>query len=514
MPEVSFLKRYEQMVNVSEVHMSMVDRSYTYRAVNDAYLNDTGKKREEIVGYTVAEYLGRETFNSFVKEKLDLCFTGEKVEFEEWFTFPRTGKVFMQVTYYPVVNDDGYVSAIVVHASEHTKRKNLEEQIRKAKHLDALGKLAGGIAHDFNNQLACIMGLAERLSSVLESDENLIYVKKILDTCNRSVGLTKQLLAYAHKGKYTSSATDLHELISDVASILRHSIDKNIRVIQKLDATSFVVSGDPSQLHNALLNLAINARDAMPRGGTLTFATNNTVSETQKSNEEPAQEFLLVNVTDTGQGMTPETQRHIFEPFFTTKSEKGGTGMGLAAVQGTITSHGGQITTRSRLGEGSVFTLKLPVIHDQTEAFDLSGSQILFVKDNPHDNASLSRGHILIIDDEELLCEVMKDALEEQNYSVSLIKDAHEAAIFFKANAAKIDLVIMDMVMPSYNGKELYNILKKHDPSVKVVLCSGYSDADEVTQMLNNGVKKFLEKPFTLNALSDAVEHLINPRSE
>jgi len=245
-------------------------------------------------------------------------------------------------------------------------RKKMEERLRQSEKLEAVGQLAGGIAHDFNNQLAGIVGYADLVRAETEDGTDLANsVDRILVAARRAADLTGQLLAFARRGKYESAAVDVHELVEEVVSLLRHSVDKRISIEQNLAAQPSYTLGDATQLQNAILNLAINARDAMPVGGTLTITTRlyDLDDDDEHSSPEgvPPGRYVQLEVADTGTGMDDDTRRRIFEPFFTTKPKGKGTGMGLAAVYGTVKSHGGTIGVSSEPGRGSVFRILLPL---------------------------------------------------------------------------------------------------------------------------------------------------------
>ncbi len=395
--------------------------------------------------------------------------------------------------------------------SDITERKVMEEKLRQSEKMEAIGQLAGGIAHDFNNELSVIMGYTELLRYEVESNPVLIsYADNILKGIKRSTDLISQMLAFSRKGKFLLLPVNLHEIISEIISILEHSIDKRIKIKHELKANPSITLGDPSQLKSAILNLAINARDAMPDGGELSFLTevvelNEEFYKKDPYNIEPGK-YLVVNVTDTGIGMNKETKSHIFEPFFTTKEKGKGTGLGLAAVYGTVKNHKGMINVYSEEGSGTTFKVYLPftagILKEKTEIIRSKAIPV---------NIS---ANILLVDDEEGLRTVGEKILLNIGCKVSLCKDGKEAVKFYKKYWRKIDLVILDMIMPEMNGRDAFIAMQKINPGIKALLTSGYSLNGEAQAILDKGVKDFLQKPFKQEELLRKIVEVLNSKSK
>lgn len=394
--------------------------------------------------------------------------------------------------------------SLVMRFSEYLRNlesgKKLEEQYRQSQKMEAIGLLAGGIAHDFNNLLAGISGFAGLLKRkhCAENEQLAKYVDPIIDAAGKGAELTKQLLAFARKGNYQKVSLNLHQLIESVSVILERTIDKRITILKHLDAESDLVLGDPSQLENALLNLGLNARDAMPSGGELQFRTS--TSRISEKIESPggyrieAGTYLQVEVTDTGIGMDEETRERVFEPFFTTKEKGKGTGLGLAGVYGCVKNHDGYIQVESRQGTGTCVSILLPVTESKREASISS----------PDEELVAGKGHILVIDDEKAVREVTKEILEDLGYRVSLANDGVEGIELYRSQWQDIDLVVVDMVMPRMAGYECHHGLRQINKSVKVLVTTGYCLAED-TQRLAGGIAGFLRKPFGAPELSQAV---------
>jgi PAS domain S-box-containing protein len=377
-------------------------------------------------------------------------------------------------------------------------QRRLEEQLRQREKMDAIGQLAGGIAHDFNNQLASVLGYADLLEARLEDPALRRHAASIRAAARRAADLTQQLLAFARKGKYRSVPIDLHAVAGEVAELLRRSIDKRIVVTLRLEASPATVLGDPTQIQGALLNLGLNARDAMPQGGELVIST--WVQERAGEAGEdgrPAGRRLAVSVRDSGIGMDAETKRRLFEPFFTTKRVGEGTGLGLASAYGVVKNHGGTIQVWSEPGCGSVFTIQLPLLEDGQAA---PSAEVLPAGRRPR------CGCILVVDDEPPALAVVGDLLQAMGYEVLACGDPTEAMALYRGRWQDIGLVILDMVMPRMGGRDLFLAMRAINPGIRAVLSSGFSLDGEAQAILDAGVRAFVQKPFDRAALARTLE--------
>jgi signal transduction histidine kinase len=329
-----------------------------------------------------------------------------------------------------------------------TEQRAMEEQLRHAEKMQAIGQLAGGVAHDFNNQLTGILACGELLEAGLEGDpEKQELAEMIVTAAEHSARLTRQLLSFARKGKGRMVPVDLHGIVQDVLALLRRSFDKRIALRTDLAARPSTTLGDPGQLHNALLNMALNARDAMPQGGELTFATRVEVLDVARIEagrlEVAPGRYLAVDVRDTGVGMDAATLAHVFEPFFTTKDVGRGSGLGLAAVYGTTKAHRGAVEVASEVGRGTTFTLHLPLV--EAEA-DRQGEE-----DAP---AVEARRRILVVDDERMVRDVLRRLLERAGHQVVVADGGAEGVEIYRRQWHHIDLVILDVMMSDMDGRE------------------------------------------------------------
>ncbi len=325
------------------------------------------------------------------------------------------------------------------------------------------------------------------------------YSSAILSSAQKAADLTAQLLAFAHRGRYQKICIDMHELIFQVSNVLQHSLEENISVALNLKAEAPCITGDPLQMQNILLNLSMNARDAMPSGGTLTLATENGDLPELLAKSRPAApdgRYLIVSVTDTGVGMDKRTKEKLFEPFFTTKDIGKGAGLGLASVYGSITSHKGFITVDSEVGKGSTITLYLPA--EKKAVSRDAGRNVLH-----------GAGSIMVIDNEEHIRTVSREMLLELGYTVAQFESAAPALEYYRTHWQSVDLVIIDMIMEGLNGMECFREMMKINPSVKAVLSSGYSFNSEIAAITKEGIKGVIQKPFDIYRLSHVVAEAI-----
>lgn len=403
-----------------------------------------------------------------------------------------------------------YLSTIIRDISDRInaeeERRRLEEQLLQSQKMEAIGQLSGGVAHDFNNILTGIMGNAQLLAMKMEKESNESRImESIVDACMRAGDLTKQLLTFARKAKIKAESVDVNRLISEgVVGLLARSIDRRIEIVQQLDASPSTVQGDASQLQNAILNLGVNARDAMPDGGSLIFSTRNIELDDAFCREHAYEvdpgEYLEISVKDTGIGMDEELQKRIFEPFFTTKKPGEGTGLGLASVFGCVKSHHGLIRVYSQVGCGTTFRILLPVSEPLT-------AEVQMVKE---EELVKGQGHVLVVDDEDIVRTFACKALKQLGYDVSSCNDGQEAVEFYREHADKIDLVILDLVMPRLGGQDAFRQLKDINPSVRVLVASGFAQNTAVSALLEDGALAFISKPFRIGQLAEEVAKYVH----
>ncbi len=398
----------------------------------------------------------------------------------------------------------GTNSGAVITLRDITDRINLEQQLRHTQKMESVGQLAGGIAHDFNNMLGGIMGGTELLSLKLRDRPELEQILNVIsDSTRRATDLTQKLLSFSRKGKFLSRPIDLHDTIGDALDLLSCSIDRKIKVDTEFKATDSVISGDKSQLQNAILNLGLNARDAMPLGGKVIIKTLN-MNLKQSINLSHGGsiskgEYITITISDTGRGMDADVMDRIFEPFFTTKEVGKGTGLGLSAVYASINDHNGLINVSSSVGSGTNFTIYLPVY---------KGSE-KYQRTQKFNRLHRGSGTILLADDESIIRFSGKQMLEAFGYSVILAEDGVDALDKYRADPDKVDLVILDMVMPKAGGEETFRRIKEIDPGAKIIISSGFPRDSAIDSMLQNGVSGFIKKPYGIGELSQLTSEIM-----
>jgi len=384
------------------------------------------------------------------------------------------------------------------------ERKKLETQLQAAQKMEAIGTLAGGIAHDFNNILMGIQGNASLLDIRLEGGHpGREKVKNIEKYVESGTQLSRQLLGFARRGKYNVKASDLNDIITKTASMFART-RKEIRVHRQLALNIWAVEVDRGQIEQVLLNLYINAWQAMPNGGDLYLITENlTLDENyvQPYRVKPGR-FVKVTVADTGIGIDKKDLGRIFEPFFTTKAMGRGTGLGLASAYGIVKGHGGHINVYSEKGHGTTFNFYLPASMRKVSA-DVQPVAPVVRK---------GRETVLLIDDEEMIIDVGCGLLGELGYTVIPARSGQEALDVYRERHADIDIVVMDMIMPGMGGGETFDRLREIDPRVKVLLSSGYSINGQATQIMERGCDGFIQKPFTLQQLSAKLRQILDDK--
>jgi two-component system, cell cycle sensor histidine kinase and response regulator CckA len=380
---------------------------------------------------------------------------------------------------------------------EQAERARAEAEIvaLESQQLEMIGRLAAGVAHDFNNNLTAIMGCAELLKHDLaEQADGRELAEGILQASQRAAELTRQLLAYSRKAQMLLAPTDLHRVIDDAVSLLRRSIDPGVEVVCRLEAPHAVVAADPALMESALLNLLVNARDAMPNGGTLTVATSAVELARSERDTDPSGPCLLVEILDTGRGIEPELLPRIFDPFFTTKPIGRGTGLGLAAVAGTIKAHGGRIEVVSELGSGSSFRVYLPVSDAESGDARPAGSEIV-----------RGSGEILLVEDDPMVSLTGISTLKSFGYAVTHAPDGRAALEIVRKDPRRFQLILLDLRMPGLSGEATFDALRAMDDTLRILIWSGYGAEQDISAMLARGAVGFVQKPYRVADLSRTI---------
>ena len=386
-------------------------------------------------------------------------------------------------------------------ARDISERKRLEAQFHQAQKMEAVGTLAGGIAHDFNNLLMAIQGYTSlMLLGIDPSHPHYEKLKSIERYVQSGAELTKQLLGFARGGKYDVKTIDITSLLSQTSQMFGRT-KKEIVVHCNIQKDLWPVEADQGQLEQVFLNLYVNAWQAMPGGGTLSITAENL--ELPEASQRPYNlspgRYVKISVSDTGVGMDEKTQERIFEPFFTTKEMGRATGLGLASVYGIVKNHNGAIEVKSQKGKGTTFIIYLPASHKELHAYK-----------EPQEDIVQGPETILLVDDEEMILEVGSEILKAMGYEVFSARSGKEAVQIYQEHRNGIDLVILDMIMPGMSGGQTYDKLREIDPSVKVLLSSGYSIDGEASEILKRGCNGFIQKPFNIKALSSKLREILD----
>jgi two-component system, cell cycle sensor histidine kinase and response regulator CckA len=387
--------------------------------------------------------------------------------------------------------------------------RHSEAQLREAQKMDAVGRLAGGIAHDFNNLVTVIMGYSEMLLSAPFNEEDCRRdLSHIREAGRRAAGLTRQLLAFSRRQVFRPTIVDVNEVILSTTDMLQKLLGEDIQVVTNLEASIQNIEMDRHQLEQVIMNLAVNARDAMEHGGRLVFHT--TTTQVTKASGFPVSPgpYVAMAVTDTGCGMEPMVVSHIFEPFFTTKPIDKGTGLGLSTVYGIVQQSGGAITVHSEVGQGTTFTIYFPVSGKDVACLNDSSSPI---------TRATGHGTVLLVEDEPAVRTLVANILQAQGYDVVQALHGLEALQKLQTMLEPPDLILTDVVMPQMSGLELIQQIRRHHPGIHVLYMSGYSDHPALKQDVLSGTA-FLQKPFTAEGLTHAVRQALqdeqNPLSE
>jgi PAS domain S-box-containing protein len=399
----------------------------------------------------------------------------------------------------PIEGQDDEPAACGVF-SDVTDQVNTAERSRQSEKLEVLGQLAGGAAHDFNNQISAIMGLADLLSHDAALAPHLKKrVDEIINCAHHAADLPNQLLTFSRRGSEKNVPVNVHEIINRLVSMISRSFSKSIRCRTLLFAHQPEIPSIASRLENALLNLCLNARDAMPGEGELTLSTeNHRISAAEADRLSPAPcDYLFITVTDTGHGMSEETQKHIFEPFFTTKPAGQGTGMGLSQVFGFVKGADGEIEVRSKEGKGTSITLMLPMI--QRENISVTSKEAV--------------KKILLVDDDTGVLAMVSSMLQDMGFSVVECRNGRHAVEEFEQRSCEFSLVILDMVMPELDGRETFALLRKLNGDIPILLVSARSDDREIKTVLSRGASGYLPKPFNLRELKDKIDKVMEHRA-
>jgi PAS domain S-box-containing protein len=472
------------------------------------------KSAERLYGWTANEAIGRAVVGLLYHDPAAMLAATETVitkgewvgEIEQW---TKDGRPLMVEGRWTLVRDDlGRPKTILAINTDITQRKKLEQQFLRSQRMESVGTLAGGIAHDLNNVLTPIMMAIELLKMEETNPKRLNVLTTIESSAKRGADMVRQVLSFARGVEGQKLEVHVVLLISEIEDIIRETFLKNIHIISNLPGDLWVVDGDSTQLQQVLLNLCVNARDAMPDGGTLTISASNQILDegfVSLNLDSKVGPYVVIQVEDSGIGMSQEVMNRIFDPFFTTKDLGKGTGLGLSTTQAIIKSHGGFIRVYSEVGHGSKFWVYLPA-----RAETASHNAVAPPTDLPQGKGEL----ILVVDDEEAVRQITQHTLESFGYHVLLASDGAEATALYASHLQKIAVVLTDMMMPVMDGAAMIKELMRMNPQVRIIAASGLSANGMVARAAAAGVHHFLPKPYTTTTLLEALQDILRDDKE
>jgi PAS domain S-box-containing protein len=497
-------EKYRNILESMEEGYYEVDLAGNFTFVNDAMCKIQGYTREELIGMNNRRYMAEDTAGKVFKAFSNIYTTGKPAKNLEWETVRNDGsKRFVETSAYLMKDSKDVPIGFRGIVWDVSEKNRLETQLQQAQRMESIGTLAGGIAHNFNNLLMGIQGNASIIFLDIDSShprhKNLKNIEKLVEN---GAKLTAQLIGYAREGKYEVKPINLNQLVEETSDTFGMT-KKEITVHQELSEDLHGIEADQGQIEQILLNLYVNAVEAMPGGGGLFLKTTNVTDKDMSGKLYKANpgNYVLLTVRDTGIGMDKETRERIFEPFFTTKGLASGTGLGMASAYGIIKGHGGYIDVDSEKGKGTTFSIYLPATEKVIEQKNVLSDELV-----------KGKGTVLLVDDEEMVLEVGKELLDHLGYEVLLAENGREALELYKKNLDKIDLVLLDMVMPVMGGGEAFDRMKEINTNVKVLLSSGYSLEGEAKEILKRGCDAFIQKPFKMEQLSQKLMEVLDKK--
>jgi two-component system, cell cycle sensor histidine kinase and response regulator CckA len=475
--------------------VAITDQTGRITYVNDKFCEISKYSREELIGkdhrLVNSEYHPKD----FIRELWTTIANG-KVWRGEIRNRAKDGSIYwVDTTIVPFLDERGKPYQYAAIRYDITEQKRIENQLLRAQRMESIGTLAGGIAHDFNNILAPILMATEMLQLNDTDRESRRWLAIIRENAERGADLVKQVLTFARGMEGERIPVQVKHIIKDLVKILKQTLPKSITVKQELETDLWVVQADPTQINQVLMNMCINARDAMPLGGTLALAAKNVSLDENYARvhfDASPGDYLLITVSDSGAGIPPEIQERIFDPFFTTKEIGKGTGLGLATSLTIVRSHGGFINVYSEQGKGTKFSVYLPASH-----VEQSSRRVADLVSFPRGNGEL----VLVVDDEENIREITRATLEKFGYRVMTATDGTDALAIFARKSDEISLILTDIAMPFMDGTALIRAVRKIEPQTRIVAMSGLMNADQTAELQTLNINHFLSKPFTAENL-------------
>ncbi|RKZ08669.1 hypothetical protein DRQ05_01080 [bacterium] len=505
--ELERLKKFnENIIENIPSGIAVLDESLQILSANKTFLGFSGRSRPEVVGEKFSDIFPFELLKNknFLRNLLDTL-DGEETKTVENIHFKLDGSDRIAVAKLKTIDFGGERGKkLLLILDDVTEISNLQKELIQSQRMDSIGRLAGGVAHDFNNLLGGILGYASLMRNDLsEGTEMRKNLDMIIQSAERASDLTKQLLTFASGKAAEQTIFDPVRVIKDVVELLSATIDRSIEIDTFFDPYTSCVVGNETNFQQAILNICINARDAMENGGKIKIATSNTTldeSSTGMHTGAAPGDYVLISISDTGKGMDAETKRRIFEPFFSTKERKERVGLGLSIVYGTIKNMGGFINVESSPQMGTHFALYIPA---STEKEKKESTETMF-------STLTGTEYILVVDDEEVIRDLSTRILTSAGYRVITAEDGKKALTILKEESDSIDLVVLDLIMPHMSGGTAFKKIRELIPNMPVIISTGYSPGDSAADILKHNGTDFLQKPFFMNDMLRKVRRMLD----
>ncbi len=499
------LSRYADLYDFAPTGYFTFDKNGLILEVNLTGARMLGVERSFLIKKLISLHVARDSRDVFYLH-LQHVFKTEIKQTCELRLVDKKGNQFdARLESLPVHDSEGKFSQCRTVISDITEKKKLESQFLRAQRMESIGTLAGGIAHDLNNLLTPIMLSLQILKQKFTDEQSQKLITLLEQNSHRAAGLIKQVLSFARGIEGERNALQAAYLIYEIEKIVKETFPRDIEIKTNIPKDLWIISGDATQLHQVIMNLCVNARDAMPDGGILSISAENFFIDedyAQMNLEAKVGSYIIISISDTGTGIPPEILNRIFEPFFTTKDQGKGTGLGLSTSLAIVKSHSGFIDVHSEIGAGTVFKVFLPAIITEVQEAETQKPEL------PIGYGGL----ILVVEDEDSIRETTIAMLEGHGYKVLTANDGAEAVALYAQNKEKIELVLMDMMMPVMGGTACIQVLRKINPEVKIIAVSGLADKDELDQIANIHIQAFLPKPYAAERLLKTIHEVLSTK--
>jgi PAS domain S-box-containing protein len=478
--------------------------------VNRAFTLLTGYEAEEAIGKNPRDLVKSGKLDKLFYQQLWSTILGGEIWHGEMINRHKDGNLFTEEqTITPLRDATGKITHFIAIIQDITMRKMLEDQIRQLQKLESLGTLAGGIAHDFNNMLGIILAYTSVLERVSKDHMKFTQsIKAINSAVSRGAALVRQILTFARQSDISIKPMSVPELVHEAVTMLQETFPKVIEFKEIFERGVPFIQADHSQMHQVILNLCVNARDAMPKGGVITIEIQTMLLEkiVQQFPDATYDRYVRLSVSDTGTGMDEATKSRVFDPFFTTKELGKGTGLGLSVVYGVMQSHSGFVSVESEVGKGTTFHLYLPVPQGSKKVREEQKKESV--------ESSEGTETILFVEDEELLRTAVQSELESSGYKVYVAVDGREAIEIYKQHENEISLILTDMGLPKKTGIDVFQQVREINPRIKIVLASGFISLEQKSELLKAGANGFIQKPYDINGVLKMVREVLDENGE